>query len=139
MFFAIFNTILLGLISALHFYWLLGGKWGGDAAIPTIKDGKLAIQPGIFATLVVALGLLFMALLHLDKIGLIALHLPTFVDAYSLKIIAFIFLIRAIGEFRYVGFFKKINNTQFAQLDTKFYSPLCLLLSTNALITSLQA
>ena len=138
MFFAIFNTILLGLISAIHFYWLLGGKWGGDAALPISKDGHLALKPGVFETLIVAAGLLFMALLHIDKAGLIALNLPSWVDAYALKIIAFIFLIRAIGEFRYVGFFKKIKDTKFGRLDTRFYSPLCLLLSLNALLTSLQ-
>lgn len=137
MFYAIFNTILLGLISAIHFYWLLGGRWGADAALPTNTDGKKALSPRIVETLVVALGLLFMALLHIDKVGLIELNLPLWVDTYALKIIAFIFLIRAIGEFRYVGFFKKIKNTKFARLDTRFYSPLCLLLSLNALITSL--
>ena len=138
MFFAIFNTILLGLISAIHFYWLFGGKWGTDAALPTGKDGGLALKPGIFETLVVATGLLFMALLHIDKAGLIALNLPSWIDDYALKIIAFIFLIRAIGEFRYVGFFKKIKNTTFGRLDTRFYSPLCLLLSLNALLTAIQ-
>lgn len=137
MFYAIFNTILLGLISAIHFYWLLGGRWGADAALPTSTDGKKALNPRIVETLAVALGLLFMALLHLDKVGLIELNLPLWVDTYALKIIAFIFLIRAIGEFRYVGFFKKIKNTKFARLDIRFYSPLCLLLSLNALITSL--
>ncbi|RYU93272.1 DUF3995 domain-containing protein [Emticicia agri] len=138
MFFAIFNTILLGLIAAIHVYWLLGGKWAGNAVLPTSTDKKLAFQPGIFATLVVALSLLFMALIHLDKVGLVALSLPSWVNNYALIIIAFIFLIRAIGEFRYVGFFKKIKNTRFARLDTRFYSPLCLLLSLNALLTSLQ-
>ena len=137
MFFAILNTIILGLIAVLHFYWLLGGRWAIDAAIPSVKNGKSAFRPGIFSTLVVALGLLFMVLIHLNKIGLIALPLPKWTDTYALKIIAFIFLIRAIGEFRYVGFFKKIKHTKFARLDTKFYSPLCLLLSINALITSL--
>lgn len=138
MFFAIFNTILLGLIAALHFYWLLGGKWAIDAAVPSSKEGKKVFKPGIFATLVVAFGLLFMALLHLDKVGLIALSLPTWLDNYALKIVAFIFLIRAIGEFRYLGFFKKIKNTKFARSDTRLYSPLCLLLSMNALLTALQ-
>ena len=138
MFFAIFNTILLGLISAIHFYWLFGGKWGADAALPTGKDGGLALKPGIFETLIVAAGLLFMTLLHIDKAGLIALNLPSWIDDYALKIIAFIFLIRAIGEFRYVGFFKKIKSTTFGRLDTRFYSPLCLLLSLNALLTAIQ-
>ena len=138
MFFAILNTILLGLISAIHFYWFFGGKWGSDAALPTSKDGSLALKPGIFETLVVVSGLLFMALLHIDKAALIELSLPSWIDAYALKIIAFIFLVRAIGEFRYAGFFKKIKDTKFGRLDTRFFSPLYLLLSLNALLTAIQ-
>ncbi|MBA4851762.1 DUF3995 domain-containing protein [Emticicia sp. BO119] len=138
MFFAIFNAILLGFISLIHFYWLVGGRWGSFVAIPTSKEGKSTFQPGMFATLTVALGLFFMALLHIDKAGLVELTLPDWIDTYALKIIAFIFLIRAIGEFRYIGFFKKITNTPFARSGTWLYSPLCLLLSLNALLTSLQ-
>jgi hypothetical protein len=48
--------------------------------------------------------------------------------------IAIIFLIRAIGDFRYVGFLKKIKNTKFAKKDTKYYSPLCSLISVLAFI-----
>ncbi|TKI67695.1 DUF3995 domain-containing protein [Lysinibacillus mangiferihumi] len=42
---------------------------------------------------------------------------------------AVIFLIRAIGDFKYVGFFKKIKHSQFARNDTWLYSPLCLFIS----------
>jgi protein-S-isoprenylcysteine O-methyltransferase Ste14 len=139
MFFAIFNTILLGFIAAIHFYWALGGKWGVEAAIPTTKEEATAFRPGSLATSVVASGLLVMALFHLVKVNLIDLSLPVWIDNFALKIIAFIFLARAIGEFRYVGFFKKIRNTKFARLDTRVYSPLCLLLSMNALLTALQS
>jgi hypothetical protein len=33
--------------------------------------------------------------------------------------------LRAIGDFRYVGFFKRIRDSKFARLDTLAYSPLC--------------
>ena len=36
---------------------------------------------------------------------------------------------RAIGEFRYVGFFKRVVGSRFATLDTFVYSPLCLALA----------
>jgi hypothetical protein len=36
---------------------------------------------------------------------------------------------RAVGEFKYVGFFKRVRGSRFATLDTWIYSPLCLLLA----------
>jgi len=55
--------------------------------------------------------------------------LPNWLSHYGLWAITTIFLIRAIGEFKYIGFFKKIKTTTFGQMDTKFYSPLCLIIS----------
>jgi hypothetical protein len=40
-------------------------------------------------------------------------------------LIAAVFALRAIGDFRYVGFFKRIRDSKFARLDTLAYSPLC--------------
>jgi hypothetical protein len=34
----------------------------------------------------------------------------------------------AIGEFRYIGFFKKVKSSKFARPDTKYYAPLCVLI-----------
>ena len=42
---------------------------------------------------------------------------------------ALVFLLRAIGDFKYVGIFKTIKHSTFAQNDSKWYSPLCLFLS----------
>ncbi len=134
--FPLTNTFILLAISGIHFFWAFGGRWGADAAIPTSQDGKTMLSPDIFATLVVAFGILAMALFHLEKIQIVSLSIPNWINTYGLKIIAGIFLLRAIGEFRYVGFFKKIKNTKFATLDTKYYSPLCLILSVNAFITA---
>jgi hypothetical protein len=39
------------------------------------------------------------------------------------------FGLRAVGEFRLVGFFKRVKGTRFARMDTLVYSPLCALLS----------
>jgi hypothetical protein len=135
--FPLTNTLILLAISGIHFFWAFGGRWGADAAIPTNKEGKIMLSPDVFATLIVAFGIFAMALLHLEKIQVVSLPIPAWINTYGLKIIAGIFLIRAIGEFRYVGFFKKIKNTKFANLDTKYYSPLCLILSINAFITAI--
>lgn len=37
-------------------------------------------------------------------------------------------LLRAVGHFRLVGFFKKITGSRFARLDTMLFSPLCMAL-----------
>jgi uncharacterized membrane protein SpoIIM required for sporulation len=44
-------------------------------------------------------------------------------------LIAAVFALRAIGDFRYVGFFKRIRDTRFARLDTLAYWPLCAVLA----------
>ena len=36
---------------------------------------------------------------------------------------------RAVGEFKYVGFFKRVRGSKFARLDTLVYSPLCVALA----------
>ncbi len=134
--FPITNTLILLAVSGIHFFWAFGGRWGAAAAIPTNTEGKTMLKPDIFATLVVAFGILAMALLHLEKVQILSLPIPTWINSYGLKIIAGIFLLRAIGDFRYVGFFKKIKETKFAIYDTKYYSPLCIILSINAFITA---
>ncbi len=46
----------------------------------------------------------------------------------------------AIGLcFRYVGFFKRVRGTRFAEMDTRYYSPLCLTLSVLAFSVALGA
>jgi hypothetical protein len=37
--------------------------------------------------------------------------------------------LRAIGEFRYVGLFKRVRESRFAALDTRVYTPLCVALA----------
>ncbi|WP_373072949.1 DUF3995 domain-containing protein [Sulfurimonas sp.] len=43
-------------------------------------------------------------------------------------IISAVFTLRSVGDFNMVGFFKKIKDTEFAIYDTKYFSPLCLIL-----------
>jgi hypothetical protein len=48
--------------------------------------------------------------------------------------IAAVLLIRAIGDFRYAGLTKRINDTSFARKDTRFYTPFCLALAALSVI-----
>lgn len=120
-------------LSSIHFYWAFGGKWGSGAVIPTKDDSQTAMNPGIIATLIVAFGLLGFGILPLIISGAIPFQLPNWLEKSALWIIAGIFLIRAIGDFNYVGFFKKRKNTAFGKNDTRYYSPLCLVIGLLAL------
>ena len=122
----IINATLFLLISILHFYWAVGGRYGSITVLPSKPDGQLLFKPGIFSTLVVALGLLIFALITLGNlyifdqwIGINYIHAGTW-------IIAIIFIVRAIGDFKFVGFFKRIKGTAFARSDSRIYSPLSL-------------
>ncbi len=120
-------------LSSIHFYWVLGGKWGSGAVIPTKDDSQAAMNPGIIATLIVAFGLLGFGILPLIISGAIDFQLPRWLEKSALWIIAGIFLLRAIGDFNYVGFFKKRKQTKFGKNDTNYYSPLCLVIGLLAL------
>lgn len=48
--------------------------------------------------------------------------------------LAVVLFLRAIGDFRLVGFFKQIRDTRFARLDTILYSPLCLVMAIGTAI-----
>lgn len=133
---AFVNSAILLLISGVHVYWGLGGNWGLRSAVPEHNETK-AWRPGPFATLFVAIIFGCMALFYLYKIGqfpLIGSIVPDWLIHYGLWLLTGIFLLRAIGDFQYVGFFKRVRNSRFAKLDTMFYSPLCLLLSANTLL-----
>lgn len=133
---AFFNSTILLLLSGIHIYWMLGGNWGLSASLPH-RDGHRLLNPKPIDILTVAVFLAAMACFYLYKIGwfpTVDLWMPDWLSHYGLWLLAGIFLLRAIGEFRYVGFFKRIRNSRFAELDTKFYSPLCLLLSLNTLL-----
>ncbi len=133
-FLALTNAILFALLSGLHFYWMLGGKWGLAQALPTREDhGMRILTPGPMACLGVALGLLSFALYHVSLWIGFAHGLPTMATKWVIWVIAGIFLLRAVGDFRYVGFFKKVKNTEFGKMDTKWYVPLCLYLGLSSL------
>ncbi|MCU0438659.1 MAG: DUF3995 domain-containing protein [Raineya sp.] len=133
--FVLFSIFLA--LSSIHVYWAFGGRWGIDAALPTTEDNKKLMNPRFLASMIVGGGLLGFGLIVLQKGKIISLLEWNWLNQYGLWIIIFIFLARAIGEFRYVGFFKKVKNTPFGKLDTKFYSPLCFLISILAFILEL--
>jgi Protein of unknown function (DUF3995) len=123
---AVLLFIVFLFLSGIHIYWACGGKWWTDAVFPTIKNSNFPKMPGVIPTVIVAIVLFCFGLFYLIKVDLVYIHLPYWLDRYGLWILASIFFIRAIGDFHYVGFFKKYKDSKFAHYDTKYYSPLCL-------------
>ena len=125
---------ILFLISCIHIYWVLGGRWGISGAIPT-RDSKPLFRQKTVTTILVAFALLIAVIFILGRIGfLIKLAIPTSIFHYGIWGITVIFFIRAVGDFKYVGFFKKVRDSKFAYWDTRFHSPLCLFISISSLI-----
>lgn len=130
--FALLNGSITATLGLLHFYWMAGGRWGFAQALPTNAEGKRMLRPGLVACAVVAVGLLGFALYYFS-IGLhFPLGLPFGAERWGIWVLAGMFTLRAIGDFRYTGFFKKVKETDFARMDTRWYSPLCLYLGLSS-------
>jgi len=120
------TIIVLIALGLLHFYWAMGGQLGITKAVPEI-DGKPTINPGPITTAFVGVALLsFSALAYLLAFYDLASISYGGYAVYFGWLLAAVFTLRAIGDFKLVGFFKKITSSEFAKYDTKYYSPLCL-------------
>lgn len=126
----------LGLI---HFNWAIGGKFGFSTALPTNQKGEMILNPGKLDCVIVGIGLTAFGLFYIYQSGLLDHHLPEWLFTFGGWMIPSIFLLRAIGDFKYVGFFKKIKQTDFGKMDTKYFSPLCLFIGTMGIVVQFLA
>jgi hypothetical protein len=116
------------LLGVWHFYMALAPASGANGAVPSV-DGKPLFTPSRGATVAVGVVLLLFATLVAATGGLFALPLGHTVLAWLSYALAAGLLARAIGEFKYLGFFKRVRGSRFATLDTFVFSPLCLALA----------
>lgn len=126
MVFPLLLSLIFSTLGLIHWNWVFGGQFGFAQAIPTKENGERVLNPGRVDSAIVGLGLLAFAAFYLLISGLITIELPKWILSNVPWIIPTIFSLRAMGDFRYVGFFKRINQTEFARMDTKLFSPLCL-------------
>jgi hypothetical protein len=130
---ALFVATVVGALCLLHLYWGLGGRWGHTAALPE-RDHAPALEPGAVATLLVAALLAMAALVVLGRVGigpLAGIGRLTRITAWA---VAVAFLLRAVGDFRLVGLFRRVRDTRFAKLDRLLYTPTSLALGIAAAI-----
>jgi hypothetical protein len=133
-----FHTVVTGVgistaavflsLSVVHVYWALGRRSPSAAVIPMHK-GQPLFTPTPPVTLLVAVALLVCALLVLGTLGIWRLGLPGWLFEIGMWGVAAAFLLRAIGDFRYLGFFKTVRDTAFARNDSWLYSPFCVVIA----------
>ena len=123
----ILTTILL-LLALIHIYWIFG-KIGMQQALPTNEKGERLFNPSKLMTFSVAFVLFGIAWIsyvldkpHAEWINIVG------------GIVAILFFLRAIGDFKVVGLFKKIKHTEFAKYDTWLYVPLCFIIALGFLL-----
>ncbi len=125
---SLFSLVFL-IISAFHFYWALGGTYGSKVVLPQKLQGELAFKPNRIMTGFVAFVFLFISLFPLIQNKWLQIYLPEFILKYGYWALLVLLVLRSIGDFKFVGLFKKIKNTAFSKYDSKFFTPLCIVLS----------
>ncbi|WP_051133805.1 DUF3995 domain-containing protein [Leptospira fainei] len=114
-------------LGCIHLYWVFGGNWGSDSVVPQLElEGRPAFIPGVGITFLMVLVFWSMAAVILAFSGFFQTPIERKIYRWCVAAISAIFFLRAFGDFRYVGFFKKVRGTKFAYWDTRIYSPLCL-------------
>ena len=124
---------IFAVISLIHVYWALGGQWAAVAAVPQVPEeggarSRPAFKPSGWLTLLVAFGLLLIAVLVCLRVGWWVPTVPHQSLQWVISAIAMLMFARAIGDSNLVGFFKQVKGSKFARLDTWVYSPLCVVL-----------
>jgi hypothetical protein len=84
----------------------------------------------------VAAGLGVAALVIAAAAGWISVPVSAGLLRWAAYGVAAVFVLRAIGEFRHVGFFKRNRGSRFARLDSWLYSPLCVLIAAGAFLVA---
>jgi hypothetical protein len=124
---------VFGALAALHVFWAVGGITGGGAAVPSRIDGTPLFRPGPVSTLAVAAALSMAAVIVLGRAGMLAPDSRFILYRAGAWAVGAALLLRAVGDFRYVGVFKRERRTRFARMDTRYYTPLCAALGLGAL------
>jgi hypothetical protein len=113
---------IFGIQAALHFYWAAGGRAGLDMVIPRDESGEPLFEPPPSLC-----G--FMGLIYVASAGVVAVPFDPGVRSILLKGMATACVIRALGDFHYIGLLKRFRNSLFALWDTRVFSPLCLIIA----------
>ena len=131
-------SLIFFILGGIHFNWVFGGKFGFAEALPTKENGERILNPKKIDSALVGIGLGAFSFYYLYGSGIVDFNLPEWLLKSVGWIIPSIFILRAIGDFKYVGFFKRIRTTAFGKRDTRLFSPLCLIIAILAIIIQLN-
>lgn len=134
---SILLSIILIVLGLIHFNWTIGGDFGFSESLPTKESGERVLNPKKIHSAIVGIGLTVFGIFYILKSGFIEYNLPEWIMKYGSWLIPILFLLRAIGDFKYIGFFKSIKSTDFGKLDYKLFSPLCLIIGIAGIIIQL--
>ena len=128
---------VFAMLAVWHFVMAFSDLSGESAAMPSV-EGKPLFKPSRAATIAVGVVLILFGLLVATTSGMLQIGLPKMLLVWLSYALALGLLARAIGDFKYVGFFKRVRGSRFASMDTLVYSPLCLLLATGVASVAFQ-
>ncbi|WP_254561040.1 DUF3995 domain-containing protein [Dyadobacter diqingensis] len=123
------NSVIFITLALIHIYWAFGGTWAAFAIIPTDSNGRRRFRPAFITITSAAAIFLVFAWVDLASAGFVSEPVPDKILTNAVAVIGLIFLLRAIGDFKYVGFAKRYRKTIFAKRDTLIFTPLCLIIS----------
>lgn len=134
------SAAILAIAALWHVYWAAGGRRGLAMAVPERPGtGTPQFVPRRWLTLAVAFAIAAVAAVYFD-VAYSGWPIPAAPVAGQIAaaLLGLVFIARAIGDFGYVGFFKRYGGTAFARADTRCYSPLCLFLGISGLLPLAQ-
>lgn len=126
---ALILALIFLLLSLLHLTWAMGSKWGWENSIPSDEKGNKVLSPSKKDCIVVGIGLMIFSGLYVSNYLNTTLLINETVERIALLVVPCIFLLRSIGDFKYVGLFKKVKQTRFGKTDTSLIIPLCVTIS----------
>lgn len=129
---------VLVLLSAGHLYWALGGRLGGrlEGVLLPEQDGQPVFRPSPAAAVGAAIVLLAAAAVLAIRAGALDSPFGEPTVRWAARAVAAVFLLRSIGDFRWVGFFRRVRGTRFAYWDARVYTPVAFALGVGAAVVA---
>lgn len=124
-------AVLFALLSVFHVIGAFG-LWRSLAVVPVIP-GEPPHYPASLSWLGVAGALGLAALVVLVRGDVLLRWVPSRLSTLACAVLGGVFVVRAIGDLRFFGFFRSVTDTSFAFWDTWLYTPLCLVIGLSTL------
>ena len=124
---------VLFVLGSLHVWWAIRGRCVPARVLPE-RPGKDPVPrptPGMTLMVAAALGAAGFAVAGFLVVGGPLLRVVVLG-------LALVFAARAVGDFAFVGIFKRVRGTEFARYDAALYTPLCLALGLALLLVGLS-